>query len=783
MMDEQEKCLDDVVLSRLAEGALDESSGEGSESLHHLDRCAACRARLDELVGTGPEAEFEGSDSIGEGSRTLGDLMDHLKRNPTSSGSRVSEADLTFLLPSNQPGVIGTIGSYEVLGVVAQGGMGVVLEARDPKLDRSVAIKVMSPALTVPGAKEKFLREARAAASLDHPNVLPVFAVDEQNGVPYLVMPLVAGETLQQRVDREGPLPLSALVDIGSKVARALAAAHEAGIVHRDVKPGNILLDAEDGRVWIADFGLARAGQDSSRSVTGTIAGTPQFMAPEQFETTEVDPRADLFSLGGVLHTMATGEPPFDGASAVTAMRSVQQDRPRRISELPDWFADLIQKLLEKSPASRPGSAKIVAETIESKGSVPLQLQKRWSPWVVVSGIAAVVAAVFFLGKGERHTTAQFRVDGKGYSTLESAIANAPDGATIEIAGGGDVRIHERITIDDKFVHLRAGSGVRPILYASGGLSAIKTRAPLLLEGIEIKQIETLEPGEPVILANDALFLRNCRVSSTFPFQAAMREQGDPTRRMALVKLSGSGSVHASNTGFFSSGTSLFQVEELGSDSGIALENCAGTGLDLLRVKTSKGDLSLDLERCSFAVRTAILLRADSDIHRLAVSAKHSVLSCQKRVIASAGYTPRELRDHVGWDGDGNVYAIVAPAFIAWSRTVGINVRRMVFDLEDWLDFWGRKETNAVIIRERVKNWISQAQWPTSIEEINPSHLLLPERGGQDDIFKKLSEREIAPGIEAGKVGPGEAFEALRQLPEHGSWIDEARSTCLRMRQ
>ncbi|MGK0188239.1 MAG: serine/threonine protein kinase [Verrucomicrobiales bacterium] len=364
-----------------------------ADLLAHLDRCSICQQLLEEIAGEKViTAEWKpalAGSSFGvrpaNASPSLSDLVDHLKRNPAPEKiAKTTEAELTFLRPSNAPGSLGRLGHYEVQGMIAQGGMGIVLKAVDPDLNREVAIKVLSPVLAVTErARSRFLREARSVASLDHPNVLPIFAVGDEDSLPYLVMPLVKGESLQERIAREGALPLHALQAIGAKIARGLEAAHQAGLVHRDVKPANVLLDAEgDGdRVWMTDFGLARAAEDSAVTRTGSIAGTPQFMAPEQFETADVDARADLFSLGGVLYVMATGKVPFAGDSAVSAMRSVCDSIPSRPDlvnpAVPAWLADLIMNLLEKSPDRRPADAGQVAAVLEAEdlartsGSVP----------------------------------------------------------------------------------------------------------------------------------------------------------------------------------------------------------------------------------------------------------------------------------------------------------------------------------------------------------------------------------------------------------------------------
>ena len=232
-----------------------------------------------------------------------------------------------------------------------------------------VAIKVMAPQLAASHiARQRFMREAQVAAALVHDHIVTIHGVAEANGLPYLVMQFVGGCSLQERLDHGEPLQLEEILRIGSQVASGLAAAHAQGLVHRDVKPANLLLEEGTERVKITDFGLARAVDDVSISTTGVVAGTPQFMAPEQAEGRVVDRRADLFSLGSVLYTLCTGSPPFRAKGAVATLKRVCEERPRPIRELnpasPDWLVAIIGKLHAKDPALRFQSAADVVKLL-----------------------------------------------------------------------------------------------------------------------------------------------------------------------------------------------------------------------------------------------------------------------------------------------------------------------------------------------------------------------------------------------------------------------------------
>jgi serine/threonine protein kinase len=279
------------------------------------------------------------------------------------------ENALGFLRPSGKPGSLGRLAHYEVLEVLGQGGCGTVLKAFDEKLHRLVAIKVMAPHLaSTSPPRKRFLREARSAAAIRHENVVTIYAVEEQP-VPYLVMEYIAGETLQQRLDRAGPLKVLEVLRIGQQIAGGLAAAHALGLIHRDVKPSNILLESGvNPHVKITDFGLARAADDASLTQSGLIAGTPLYMAPEQAQGEVIDQRADLFSLGSVLYVMCSGRPPFRASTTLAVLKRVTEDVPRPIKEIipevPNWLCAIVARLHAKQPEGRFANASEVADLL-----------------------------------------------------------------------------------------------------------------------------------------------------------------------------------------------------------------------------------------------------------------------------------------------------------------------------------------------------------------------------------------------------------------------------------
>lgn len=297
-----------------------------------------------------------------------------------------------FLEPTDNPKMLGRLGEYEIVELIGKGGMGVVLKGYQPELQRYVAVKVLSPHLATSGAaRRRFAREAQATAAVVHPHVMAIHSVQANVKLPYLVMPYIACQSLQDRLDEQGPLPIQDVLRIGMQAALGLAAAHGQGLVHRDVKPANILLENNVDRVLLTDFGLARAVDDATLTRTGIIAGTPQYMSPEQANGENLDPRSDLFSLGSVLYALCTGRPPFRADTTFGVLRRIRETSPRSIreinAEIPDWFEQIVMKLLEKEIDRRPDTAAEIADLLEHclahlQQPISIPLPEGLSEWV-----------------------------------------------------------------------------------------------------------------------------------------------------------------------------------------------------------------------------------------------------------------------------------------------------------------------------------------------------------------------------------------------------------------
>ena len=452
----------------------------------HLDTCAACRnyietqaaeaerwAKATELL---KPTEFDRAGTVGCSAATIG--------NQRIEQPVAVKSVLDSLAPSDDPNRLGRLGGYEVSGVVGVGGMGVVLKAVDSALDRVVAIKVMAPHLVNNGtARRRFSREAKAAAAVLHPNVVPIHCVSSDESIPYLVMAYIRGGSLQKRLQREGPLSTVEILRIGSQVAAGLSAAHEQGLVHRDIKPENILLEDGVERVTLTDFGLARAVDDASVTREGTIAGTPQYMSPEQARGESVDQASDLFSLGSVLYALCTGRPPFRAETSYGVMRRIIDESAvpiREINpEIPDWLAQIVEKLMAKDKAGRFDSAKEVQTLLEpclnhvqqpTHTELPVSLRKvlvttqpqnrpkaLLTSRIVAVTLIGILAAIVLLGINSLASNSALEEAGKAFTQAQAELD--PQNSTGNPTNAVSALLNNKngpgflLALDDQFKH------------------------------------------------------------------------------------------------------------------------------------------------------------------------------------------------------------------------------------------------------------------------------------------------------------------------------------------
>lgn len=481
-MNQAELCLDDREADRLLCGEV--NADRVCELEQHLVDCFDCRQLLQQQVG-----DEDWWDDI-ESSLRFG-----LSHRQVDATDRFSPQQLVDLLgPTDDPNMLGRIGPYEIIGILGQGGMGAVFKGFDRSLNRFVAIKMLLPHLAVSGAaRKRFAREGQAVAAVVDDHVMAVHCVDQWQEIPYLVMTYARGESLQKRLANNGPLELREILRIGMQTAKGLAAAHAQGIVHRDVKPANIFLVQNVERVQLMDFGLARAVDDASLTRSGTIAGTPQYMSPEQARAESVDHRSDLFSLGSVMYAMCTGRPPFRDETSLGVMRLISEQQARPIqevnSDVPIWLCRIIDVLMSKQASDRFQSAEELAELLEQclahvqqPADVPLpdapllnsdggcsQPPRRWNRMLLGGlagffGLLAIVVITIQSGKGTIRIESDsdnvpliIKKDGKEYDKLTVHRI----GKSISVSTGAYEIVFEgefnQFTIDNGAINLQRG--------------------------------------------------------------------------------------------------------------------------------------------------------------------------------------------------------------------------------------------------------------------------------------------------------------------------------------
>jgi hypothetical protein len=422
-MIDPEACMTASDLIAYSAGRLE--SSESSRIAVHVERCPRCQTALEKIAGA-----------------------------PTAAHEVPSVEKPPFLGPPLEAGDLGSIDHYRVVDLLGQGGMGSVFKGIDTVLHRSVAIKVLKE-VAVPFAKERMLREAQVTAGLSSEHVAAIYQVGQINGLPYLAMELLEGESLEARLAKGKP-SLDEVIRWSREIAEGLAAAHAKGLVHRDIKPANIWI-LPSGKVKILDFGLSRPVEtDLNLTQTGYVVGTPHYMSPEQATDGAVDHRSDLFSLGCVMYRMVTGGLAFPGRSFAAVIAKLATFNPPPVTEqepgVPHALGDLIEQLLAKKPEHRPQTAMEVVDRLRElkadgewggpvivdagrttvRARAPRRKNEPWQP--VATGIGTVLAAAV-VGLLVWKLVAPPAVASKAKPAVADAIDQALDASRVPTGG------------------------------------------------------------------------------------------------------------------------------------------------------------------------------------------------------------------------------------------------------------------------------------------------------------------------------------------------------------
>ncbi|MEM6691950.1 MAG: serine/threonine-protein kinase [Planctomycetota bacterium] len=618
-------CPDDEVLLALIAQKLDKETEADLEK--YLCECQRCQDRLESLAEMSAPV-IQPSISTTEASDKSIHLLraiDLLKTDqPTQSSAEIrvelsSKIPPGILEPSDDPDLIGRIAKYDVIDVLGHGGMGIVLKAVDRSLDRVVAIKFLLPEYIVgQSARERFIREAKTAAAIHHPNVVTIYAVEEHKDHSFLVMECVEGETLADRLDR-CDLSVDETMSVAVDLLRGLDAAHKLQLVHRDIKPSNVLIQKGTGVAKLSDFGLAKTVDDQQGlTVTGAIAGTPEFMSPEQASSQlPLDARSDLFSLGALLYTILAGESPFRADSTMATLRRVCDDQHKSLASLdtnaPHWFADIVDRLLQKRPSDRFQTAGEVLNAIESnrgnaESAQPSESNQGRLLLAGIGIIALIAIAGFGLWDQQNSDSSKsgsqadeviletsaaprvealspikepgFYVDDKTqYGTLGEAVSAAKDKAVILVHGDQEFLLDDHLLID-KSLTIRAAKGSVPVFVAQtqGLRPVISTQSELRIEGCQFRCKSEVTA---------MMSLRRCMLSCR------------------------GGSLRISNCAFEMEGTNGC----VGTDGAAFLSNCRFDCVDGSGVLISPSRTKLcQIQNCQFKGRSGVSIAAQTDL-------------------------------------------------------------------------------------------------------------------------------------------------------------------------
>lgn len=561
-----DSCPSDDLLIGFKRRSLQEEARSSVQS--HLKSCRVCQKKLTTLVLSGIREVNEGNQADSDqdtppngsdpitmiapgGASAKPPAVPKLKKSVAAASSSKGDnskppEDYPFLDPPEEPGEMARLGMYNILRVLGSGGMGVVFDAIDRRLNRRVALKVLRPELADESYVARFVQEARLAASLSDEYIVTLFEVGMSANVPFISMEYLHGEPLDGRLSRDGWLPIEEALQILKQAAQGLSTAHKAGLVHRDIKPANLWLESnlETGqfkRVKVLDFGLAKeVAKDSSLTAAGMIVGTPSYMAPEQVYGLPCDQRTDLFSMGCVLYRMVTGKLPFAGEDTVAVLQNTV-DAPMPDLEIagktiPKKVLELLRRLLAKNPDDRPENAGLLVRQIDAllagtampSNSSPSTAgsfgsasptKKGGFPWVAwLSGVAALLAVSasvlsFFLVPPKLPPTGNPEKGGAAVGSLDPSNPTDP-GSAVPVFTGEPIKVGVLFSKTGAF-SLMEEPLAEVVRLAVAELNTAQPGKPPGVGGHEVKTVTADGASSPTIFASEALRLvrdEGCRV-------------------------------------------------------------------------------------------------------------------------------------------------------------------------------------------------------------------------------------------------------------------------------
>lgn len=795
-------CLNAQELQVLLDGTATESVRASAE--RHLDTCLLCRTELEALAGSADDfrrLQRSGGAGMSEATPALNQILRKLAADP-APGPTATDVSmdlgklLHYLTVSERHGSLGRLADYEILEIVAAGGMGIVLRALDTQLNRIVAVKVMAPVLAAdPRSRQRFLREARAVAAISHDYIVGIHSVGEANELPFIAMEFIEGESLAQRLKRDRRLPVEDAVRIGKEIARGLAAAHACGIIHRDIKPGNVLIERGTGSAKITDFGLARAIDDTALTRSGFIAGTPEYLSPEQAADHPLDARSDLFSLGCLLYAACVGESPFQASTTLAVLRRVADHTPMPVcqvnSEIPRWFSDVIDRLLAKNPADRFASAEELIKALDTK--TPGRTEGGWvrrrlrSALIALLVLPAVVALVVFVLPPDTPRTHPFVVHGENgqsigeYTDLEQALRAAPGGAIIDLRWNGE-REMAPIELPGRAIGLRAAKNVHPIwVHRSLRKAALTASAALTIEGIEFRYDP--RPEANAKLANvEPPKVNRAPENSSFdgrPSGASLIRAVGGSLNITRCLLKRGGSFLEEDDGFAGitlqgathcalTDTALFIGDGKGlvcrgGQPSITISNCVLFASQSVWMDPG-APTTLHIERSSVKGTTFVHFPPPS-AHRLSVQARSNLFNTSFIIVDQRSQAPTRLRrEWLNWEDDANLYSLTKPGgndggFISFVSMPGVGPRL----LRGWKDFAQQAggdswEAQAQFAKVRQRGSASMAEAP-SLEDFRVTSLRQFPGGGPPPP----PEQKDRFGANLNSVGPAAATSGPRR--------------------